>query len=471
MSICLLSLMTTGPADASSPKIVSISAGPMHCLALDSDGNVWEWGGNWRGELTGIPDNKIPHDVPALVPISNVKAISAGAFCNVALKDDGTVWWWGRLPTDITDGNKNVFKIFQVPISNVTAVYAGQAWAFAVKDDGSAWAWGTVRGGYLGNGEDNDDHSVSLIRLQPVRLAISDVKSIDGDGCFAVEENGSLWAWGDNILYDYGDVAARIYGKLGVFSGKATIPVPFKVDLVSDVKSVASGMVHVLVLKNDGTVWGWGSNYNGQLGNGGNTGAYNRSTGSIEVKPGIVQSKIDNVIAVSASSEQSMALKSGGTVWTWGANTYSLPGDSNPTKVEGLNGVAAISSGANHFMALKSDGSVWVWGDNYFGQAGNNGRLYQRTPVEIQFDYTTEAPEATIVPANFTDNSQILVITPAPSTMPTPGAANGSVIPTANAPDNGTVSGQTGDGLALQVVGLLLLVVLIAGGILLYKRK
>ncbi len=460
------------PASSSVPKIVAISAGNYHCLALGDDGSVWEWGGNWRGELTGVPDNKIPHKIPELMPITNVTAISAGAFCSVVLKDDGTVWWWGRTPTELAGGDTKTFNIIQVPIIDVMAVYAGGDYAFAVKDDGSVWAWGTNRRGYLGNGGNNEDIYKSEYYVQPVPLKISDVTFIDGDGCFAVKDDGTLWAWGDNVYETYGDVS--LVGKLGDFSDKKAISVPFEVDKLSNVKSVSSGDMHTLVLKDDGTVWAWGSNYEGQLGDGGKTGVRNKTTGLTQISTSPVKAIIDNVKAVSAGKDISIALKNDGTVWSWGMVMDKIIGTSaplsSPASVGGLSDVVAISSGHTYFMALKSDGSVWVWGFIQFGQAGVNGQEYQYGPVQVPFDETINTPDAVIIPANFSAN-QTLVITPVPSTTPLPGVMNGTVTPTVTGPENGTVTGQQGDELVLQVGGLLLLVGLIAGGIMLYKMK
>lgn len=468
VSFYLVSFLLIIPVSASSPDIIAISAGPFHCLALGDDGQVWEWGSNWRGELTGIPDNKIPHEIPELVPISNITAISAGAFCNVVLKDDGTVWWWGSIPNKISGGDPDAFNIFQVPITDVTAVYAGADYAFAIKDDGTVWAWGTTRRGYLGNGENNEDIARSEFHIQPVQSVISNVTFIDGNGCFAVKEDGTLWAWGDNVYIVVGN-EIYICGKLGDFTDKRIIPVPFKVEMLTDVKSVSSGELHTLVCKNDGTVWAWGSNYEGQLGYGGKMGAQDQ----IQTIP--VKAKIDNIKAVSAGYDISLALKNDGTVWSWGMIMDKTIGTSapfsSPVRVDGLSEVTAIGSGYNYFMALKSDGSVWIWGFIQFGQAGINGQQYQYQPMQVSFDETINTPDAVFIPANFSA-VQTVVITPPPNTSPLTGDTNGTIMPGDNTMGNDEITGpQQGNGLLFQVAGLALLICIIIGGIMIYKRK
>lgn len=419
-------------------KIIAISAGPSHCLALGADGSVWEWGSDWRGELNGIQSDT-PQRAPIQVPITNVKALSAGMFQNVALKNDGTVWVWGRS----IDGNlgnfsgNGTFIPVQVLINNVSAVYAGKAWNFVVKDDGAVWAWGANHYGQLGDGT----YESSVVN--PVRVNISNVDYIDGygNGCFALK-NGTVWAWGDNV---YDTVGSRLVftGALGDNSPNTTRSIPFEVNGFPDAISISHGESHTLVLNGNGTVWAWGKDNNGQLGDG-------RVIGMFEYQNTPIVSKIDNVKAISAGGSQSIALKNDGTVWTWGAiEGYS--GSTNPQKVNGLSNITMISAGADHCMALKDDGTIWVWGLNDKGQAGDSTNdAVVSTPVEVKINFNSTINNSPTAITNTIEASS--TVNPTPT-----GTANESVT-TAGAPSQD-------NGLIYKFLGAAGLIIL-AGGIL-----
>jgi len=138
---------------------------------------------------------------------------------------------------------------------------------------------------------------------------------------------------------------------------------------------VAANNVHAHVLKNDGTVWSWGSNYCGELGDG---------TGIDRLTP-VQVTGLTSVTAISAGKYHTVALKSDGTVWAWGVHSeYDQLDDEIgamsswgekysyiPMQVKGLTNVVAVSAGFLHTVALKSDGTVWAWGYNWQGQLGN----------------------------------------------------------------------------------------------------
>ena len=146
---------------------------------------------------------------------------------------------------------------------------------------------------------------------------------------------------------------------------------------------IAAGYSHTVALKSDGTVWAWGDNSYGQLGESPYT-IIKRTT------PVQVSSKILNsVTAVAAGSGHTIALRSDGTVLAWGYNSYGQLGDGTttwrdtPVQVSGLSGVTAIAGGSFYTVALKSDGTVWAWGDNSSGQLGDGTTTNSTTPVQV----------------------------------------------------------------------------------------
>ena len=188
-----------------------------------------------------------------------------------------------------------------------------------------------------------------------------------------LKSDGTVWAWGWNG-----------YGQLGDGSTTSSItPVQVSDQTgLTGVIAISAGGYHSMALKSDGTVWAWGYNYYGQLGNGGTT---NSST-PVQVSD---QTGLTGVIAISAGGWYSMALKSNGEVWAWGLNDYGQLGNggttnsSTPAQVSGLTDMTAISAGGDCSMALKSNGKVWAWGDNYYGQLGNGGTTNSNIPVQV----------------------------------------------------------------------------------------
>jgi alpha-tubulin suppressor-like RCC1 family protein len=182
---------------------------------------------------------------------------------------------------------------------------------------------------------------------------------------------GTIWAWGSNG-----------YGQLGVGSTPGSTTVPLEVLSISGVVAVAAGNNTSYALKSDGTVWAWGYNGQGQLGDNSTT---NRTTP-------VAVTGLTNVVAISAGNVHALALKSDGTVWAWGYNFYGAIGNgttsstpqTTPVQVTSLGtSVVAIAAGTNsHSHAVKMDGSVWSWGYNGNNELGDNTTTTRPTPVQ-----------------------------------------------------------------------------------------
>ena len=151
-----------------------------------------------------------------------------------------------------------------------------------------------------------------------------------------------------------------------------------RVSAASAGPAVAAGSSHVVVLTDSGTVWAWGYNAYGQLGDG---------TTFTRVTPTSIA--ITGITAIAAGGQSTYALKTDGTIWAWGMNSSGQLGDgtttnrTSPVAVSSLSSIIAIAAGGNHAMALKSDGTVWAWGWNVYGQIGDNSTTNRTTPVQV----------------------------------------------------------------------------------------
>jgi len=252
-------------------------------------------------------------------------------------------------------------------MDTVKAIAAGMEYSLAVKTDGTLWSWGENMDNGLGDGTSTNRTVPTLITGIPPM-----VKSV-GTGWFhslAVLEDGSVWRGGN-----YSNIRSGAMPALAPLDSS----VPVQVQGVSNVIAAVGGDYHSLVLTQDGTVWAWGGNNYGQLGNG---------TYTDSLTPAPVMG-LSNVIAIAAGIEFSIALRSDGTVWTWGHNLNGQLGDGSnsdrtlPVQVPGLSGVTAIFGGGWHSMALKANGTVWTWGENNSGQLGDGTTNSRNQPVQV----------------------------------------------------------------------------------------
>lgn len=149
---------------------------------------------------------------------------------------------------------------------------------------------------------------------------------------------------------------------------------------LADINKIVAGMEHAVAIKTDGTVWTWGRNAESQLGDG---------TSSDRDYPAIVKG-IWNVTKVAADMYHTTALKSDGTVWAWGRNYNGQLGDATtvdrnlPVQVKELTNVTDIAAGTYHTVALKSDGTVWAWGWNKYGQLGDGTFTDKNLPFQVK---------------------------------------------------------------------------------------
>ncbi len=353
--------------------VVAVSAGiGSFSLALSADGTVWAWGSNFRGQLgDGTTTQQL---TPVRVSgLTDVVAVSAGlGGFSLALKRDGTVWAWGANDYGQLGAGATLRQRVPAPVLGVThgvAVAAGHAGSLVLRKDGTLWAWGTDRNGALGTG-------TSILGPRPPSpvLGLSGTRALSAGAnhSLALAEDGTAWAWGSNLDGQLSTADGFVYDRYA----------PVRVAGVTDIQALFSGATasHTLALRGDGTVWAWGLNGSGQLGDG--------LSGYTHVSPVQVVGLTD-VKTLAAGEFNSLALRGDGTVWTWGYNMVGFYPDDprnqylTPVQVQGLGDVVEVSTSGRHALALRGDGTVWAWGANLWGQLGNGTRLGRPTPVQV----------------------------------------------------------------------------------------
>jgi alpha-tubulin suppressor-like RCC1 family protein len=326
--------------------------------------SVWAWGYNFFGQLgngTNGPNAESP--VPARAHLNDVTAIAAGKHHVLAVGPTGAVWGWGdNLHGELGDGMVSGFAPEPQRVPNVVAV----AVAAGERHSLALKSDGTVRAWGENLSGQLGIGSTAPISSTPVQVVgLVDIVAV-GAGyshSLAVMSDGTLWTWGEN-----GD------GQLGNGS-IADSPLPVQATGLIDVGTCAGGEYHSLALKRNGTVWAWGTNFFGQLGDG----TYNDSRTPIEI-PGLT-----DVIAVAAARWNSLALRADGTVWAWGHDPGIGGYSSNvPVQPTGLSDIVAIAGGnGRHLLALGADGNLWAWGDNDYGQLGDGTKNDRGAPVRV----------------------------------------------------------------------------------------
>jgi len=392
----LLSLTAPGQAysiqtTVSSPIAMSLS----HAAYLDGGGTLWMWGSNDTGELgTGSRESS---EVPVHV-MDGITAVSLGSGVSAALKTDKSLWMWGsnyhgQLGTkgsgDVNIGGGNnadhasKHYIHTTPVKvmdDVASVKAGSFYTAAIKTDGSLWMWGDNQYGHIGNGgqKDKTDRYSYIYQTEPVKIMehVSFVTfNEDAHTVAAIQTDGSLWMWGKNVHSELGNNGEgdKFYAFEEIDEVEVYQTTPIKV--LDNVASVSLGANHTAAIRTDGSLWMWGSNFYGQLGNGSTTDA------------GAPVRVLDGVAAVDLGWSRTAALKTDGSLWTWGWNRYGQLGngstEDSAVPVRILDGVSAIGGYQDQAAALKTDGSLWTWGWNYYGQLGSGSTDNSTVPVKV----------------------------------------------------------------------------------------
>ncbi|MFH0772626.1 MAG: filamentous hemagglutinin N-terminal domain-containing protein [Candidatus Omnitrophota bacterium] len=384
--------------------VSQISAGAYYTVALKSDGLVCTWGSNAYGQLgnNSTTDSRIPVEVVGIDGtgyLTGISQISAGYFHTVALKSDGSrVYAWGsnaygQLGNNSTVASKIPVQVIGVGaegyLTGISQISAGAYHTVALKSDGSrVYAWGYNFLGQLGNNSKVD----SLTPVEVIGVGATDyltgISQIAAGGFHtaALKSDGSrVYAWGYNLFGQLGNNSkVDSYIPVEVFSRVEAL------GYLTDISQISAGGFHTVALKSDGTVYAWGNNVYGQLGDNSNI----NSLTPVKVKGVGAVGYLTDISKIAVGDIHTVALKSDGTVYTWGSNYYCQLGNNSrvdsktPIVVTGLSGISQIAAGYCHTVALKgSDGTVYTWGYNYYGQLGNPYTIYGKglayTPIRV----------------------------------------------------------------------------------------
>jgi alpha-tubulin suppressor-like RCC1 family protein len=346
----------------------SVSGGATHTAALKSDGTLWTWGGNERGQL-GLGDRSGRNAPVQLGSASDWLQVAAGQLHTAVLRMDGSLWTWGANNNNPLGDGTNADRDAPAQVGtdkDWITLAAGAQHAVALKRDGSLWAWGLNNEGQCGLG--------AFSRISsPTRIGADDdwVAVACGEAhTLALKADGSLWGFGRGTL-----------GQLGNGSDQAA-RIPVRIGAAFDWLAVACGGNHTLGLKVDRSLWSWGAGSSGQLGN--------HPVASVDVPTALGADM--NWQAISAGESHTLLRKTDGSLWALGYNVNGQLGLGNllstaiPSRVGGTADWAWISAGAadgRHSLALKTSGSLWSWGWNRDAQLGLGDRVDIASPVQV----------------------------------------------------------------------------------------
>jgi len=349
------------------------------------EGNLFTWGSNSYGALGDNTTTNRSTPGTTFSGGANWKQVSSASYSgdiNVgvcAIKTDGTLWTWGRN----TNGQlgDNTITTRSIPVTtfaggtNWKQVAGGPSHTAAIKTDGTLWTWGMNRDGIdtFGSLGINDESNINILTPVTTFSGGTNWKQVSCGRVLttAVKTDGTLWTWGRNIN-----------GQLGTNDNinRSTPVTTFAGGTNWKQVSASNGNNgFVLAVKTDGTLWGWGLNTNGQLGDNTTT---TRSTPVTTFAGGT------NWKQVACGRIHTLATKTDGTLWTWGQNSYGQLGDNTTT--QRITPVTTFSGGTNWVSpvrgftssgCIKGDGTLWTWGNNVHGQLGDNTTTQRNTPI------------------------------------------------------------------------------------------
>lgn len=336
--------------------ITQVATGYYHSIGLSLDGNVYSWGDNSAGQLGNgtFTGNNVPVAVSTAGVLSGkiITQIAAGGFHSIALASDGKVYTWGgnhigQLGTGNTINSNVPVAVDNSGVLNgkfITQIAAGYGHSIALASDGTIYTWGYNQYGQLGNGSNTDSNVPVAVSTGGVLNGKTIVQIAAGYGySMALASDGTLFTWGHNSSGQLGNgtfidsnVPVAVYTS-GVLSGKTII-------------QIASGGFHSIVLVSDGTVYTWGWNFYGQLGNGNNT----NSNIPIAVSTGgVLNGK--TIVKIASGSDHSIALASDGTLYTWGRNSSGQLGNGSSTD---SNVPVAVDQSGMGLLTVMEDGKL-----------------------------------------------------------------------------------------------------------------
>ena len=366
---------------------VEVAMGEKHALGVKEDGTLWAWGRNNWGQL-GIGssgDSSVP--VPVRVGTDkNWSKVAVGAWHSLAIRTDGTLWAWGlnqngQLGVGDVEPRLSPAKVGTT--STWFSLAAGGSHSVARQKDGKLFTWGRNHFGQLGHGNSLDRRSPTEVPAPTGSSSTAkwDAITAAADHTLAIRTDGTLWAWGRN------DVS-----QLGPSGAEGTVNVPTLVDFEEPSWywiAVSTGPTHTLAVRSDGVLYSWGSAANGRLG---------RSANGATASPAQV-GEFEDWVKVSAGGAHSLAIRQGGTLWSWGANDRGQLGDGGAVTERSFPAQVVIPqvsttltwtdvwAGFNSSSARTSANALWTWGDDTHGQLGVGGSgstgQQQLSPVKV----------------------------------------------------------------------------------------
>ena len=302
--------------------------------------------------------------------------VSAGRYHSLGVRQNGTAWAWGsntcgRLGDD-------TLSVKSSPVSVVGGftdwcqVSAGEFHSLGVRRGGGVWTWGSNTSGQLGTNS-------TINRSSPVSVVggFTDWCQVSGgfNHSLGIRQNGTAWAWGSNVCGRLGDeTITNRSSPVSVVGG------------FTDWVQISAGGYHSLGLRQNGTIWGWGSNVCGRLGDGTTT---NRSS------PVSVVGGFTDWCQVSAGCNHSLGVRQNGTAWAWGSNANGFLGDgtalnrcSPVSVVGGFTDWCQVSTSGTHSLGLRQNGTAWAWGTGAFGRLGDGTTTIRSSPVSVIGGFT-----------------------------------------------------------------------------------
>ncbi len=359
---------------------LQVALGYEHSCALRSDHTLWCWGANGDGQLgQGTTSTQQLTMVEVTALGNTVAAFTLGEYHTCAVKTDGSAWCWGRNWSGQLGNNTITSSSTPVQVKidadrtldNVTAVTANEAHSCALTTAGAVYCWGANWQGRLGDGTTTDRR----VATQATGMAAGVAKVSAGKGHTCVlKANGQVWCWGRNWSGQVGD-GTTTERTSGVQITWPVQPTPVITDL-------ACGEEFTCVVTADGGAWCFGENGYGQLGD---------DTITDHGTPAPVTGMESGVSDVEAGAQHTCLIKDDHSLWCWGNNYYGRLGDGTATErhlpVAVLNMDAEVTGaggGRRSTCGLKA-GLLYCWGYNFYGQLGDGTSTdrYLPTPVAV----------------------------------------------------------------------------------------